>query len=308
MSSTPTRLALVSAVTVAMLTGTANAETSLDARVARLERILQNQSGSELLLQVQQLQTEMQELRGMLEKQRLDIDRLQRQQRDQYLDIDSRLGTARPGTAGLSAQTAGTVSGAPADAQQVPLPQGVIDASGGQLQAAPGDEAQPATAPADQPPAQPEAPSSTLPAPSANGIPSLPAPETLGGSERDAYTSAFALLKERKYDEAKAAFGSLLQSYPQGEYADSARYWLAETCYVQRDYATALTEFGQLVQLHPRSPKVPGALLKIGYIQFDQKAYGPARETLSRVISSYPNSTEARLARSRIDRIPQSAR
>lgn len=292
MSSIPTRLALVSAV--ALLAGTANAQTSLDARVGRLERILQNQSGSELLLQVQQLQTEMQELRGMLEKQRLDIDRLQRQQRDQYLDIDSRLGAAR--------------SGGSANPAQPPLPQGVIDASGGQLQAAPGDEAQPTSAPADQPPPQPESPTSTLPAPSASGIPSLPAPETLGGSERDAYTSAFALLKERKYDEAKAAFSGLLQSYPQGEYADSARYWLAETCYVQRDYSTALTEFGQLVQLHPRSPKVPGALLKIGYIQFDQKAYDQARETLSRVISSYPNSTEARLARSRLDRIPQSAR
>lgn len=305
MPSIPTRLALVGAVAVALLAETATAQTSLDARVARLERIQQNQTGSELLLQVQQLQTEMQELRGMLERQRLDIDRLQRQQRDQYLDIDSRLGAAmRPGASGASAQAPGGESGAPADASRPALPPGVIDASGGQLQSATGTEPS-ATAPGQT---QPQAPDSPLPAPNASGIPALPTPETIGGSERDAYTAAFALLKERKYDEAKAAFGGLLQTYPQGEYADSARYWLAETCYVQRDYTTALTEFGQLVQSHPTSPKVPGALLKIGYIQFDQKAYDQARETLSRVISSYPNSTEARLARSRLDRIPQSAR
>ena len=265
------------------------ADSELEGRVGRLERILENQSGSDMLLQLQRLQMEMQELRGMLETQRFDIDKLQRQQRDQYLDIDSRLGSAR------SASQGGQSGGAPVNGHPQPtLPEGVIDASGTDLQV-PTEGAAPI--PSTTPPPVDSGPV---------GIPSLPLPETLGGSERDGYSNAFSLLKDRKYDEAKDAFNDLLRRYPQGEFTDNARYWLGETYYVQRNYPAALAEFDRLVQLNPNSPKASGAMLKIGYIQFDQKAYDQARVSLERVVKSYPNSTEARLAKSRLERIGES--
>lgn len=272
---------LAGALLMACQPGAVAAESALEGRLGRIERILENQSGSDLLLQLQRLQMEMQELRGMLETQRFDIDRLQRQQRDQYLDIDSRLSASRPADR-LSETAAG---GEPKPA----LPEGAIDASGGGL----------SPPPTDAPAAEPATPGSAGPV----GIPALPLPETLGGSERDAYGTAFSLLKERQYDAAREAFEELLRRYPQGEFTDNGRYWLGETHYVQRNYAAALAEFDRLVQLHPKSSKVPGALLKIGYIQFDQKAYDQARATLERIVASYPNSTEARLAKSRLERL-----
>jgi tol-pal system protein YbgF len=235
-----------------------------------------------LLLQVQRLQTEMQELRGMVEQQGFEIGKLQRQQRDQFLDLDSRLNSARPAE-----------SSAPAGGAAPPtLPPGVVDASGQALGEAAGMEP-------SQAPVAPPTPSS----PGAVGIPSLPAPETLGGSERDLYSSAFELLKERKYEESKVAFNELLRRYPQGEYTDNARYWLGETYYVLRDYPAAMAEYDRLVQLNPSSPKVPGALLKIGLIQFEQRDFDQAKATLERVIGTYPESTEARLAKTRLERI-----
>jgi tol-pal system protein YbgF len=135
------------------------------------------------------------------------------------------------------------------------------------------------------------------------GIPSLPSPETTSGNERDGYRDGFELLKQRKYPEAVDAFNALLRNYPQGQYADNARYWLAETYYVQRNYPAALAEFDRLVQLNPGSPRVPGALLKIGYIQYEQEAYDQARAALGQVIAQYPDSTEARLAKSRLERM-----
>ncbi|MBV5308999.1 tol-pal system protein YbgF [Chromatium okenii] len=246
----------------------------LEGRVGRLERIFENQSGSDLLLQVQRLQAEMQELRGLVETQKLNIDKLQRQQRDQYLDIDARLGTNH------------------STAPQTPLPNSVVDASGTST-----DE------PAPAPVAAPIAPPSTGPI----GIPALPQPETQSGNERDAYATAFALLKERNYDAAKTAFTQLLQSYPQGEFTDSAQYWLGETNYVQRDYPAALEAFNQLIQNHPNSPKIANALLRIGSIQYDQKAFAQAKISLEQLISRFPNSTEARLARSRLERINDNA-
>ncbi len=258
---------------------------TLDGRIGRIERILENQSGSNLMLQMQQLQTEVQALRGMLETQKIEIEKLQRQQRDQYLDIDSRLGASRPAAPATQPDGSAIIGNA-----QPTLPPGMVDASGGGLDTPPA-------------PAQPDASGAAPDTSGPIGIPSLPAPETTGGSERDAYSAAFALLKERQYDQAKDAFNNLLQRYPQGEFTDNARYWLAETYYVQRNYPAALAEFDRLIKLTPSSPKVPGAMLKIGYIQYDQKAYDQARESLEKVISTYPKSTEARLARSRLERL-----
>jgi tol-pal system protein YbgF len=227
----------------------------------------------------------MQELRGLVETQQFELQKLHRQQRDQFMDIDSRLNGdqgAAPGQPGTADQ------GAPQ-----PIQGGPIDASGAGLQPPPGEESQaPITAP-------------TPSSPGAVGIPSLPSPETLGGNERDAYRDAFELLKQRKYPQAVEAFNDLLHRYPQGQFTDNARYWLAETYYVQRNYPAALAEFDRLVQLTPASPKVPGAMLKIGYIQYEQGAFEQARAALQQVVSKYPNSTEARLARSRLDRMRQ---
>ena len=260
--------------------GLAAADPELEGRIGRLERILENQSGSDLLLQMQRLQSEVQELRGLVEQQRFDIERLQRQQRDQFLDLDARLaGTGR-------------ASGPEGGETAVPsLQPGLVDASGTGLDAPPG-------ANPSENPVTPPVPAS----PGSVGIPSLPAPETQGASERDLYSQGFEHLKERRYQEAKTAFSDLLRRYPQSEYADNARYWLGETYYVLREYPAALAEYDRLVELNPASAKVPGALLKIGFIQYEQNAAEQARATLERVIRDYPNSTEARLARDRLER------
>lgn len=256
------------------------ADPQLEGRVARIERILENQGGSDLMLRMQQLQQEMQELRGLVETQQFELQKIQRQQRDQFLDIDARLGSTQPGgdlgdPSGMSPPGAGMG----------------LEAGGSELKPPPGEEV---TAPITAP----------TPATSgAVGIPSLPSPETTSGNERDAYRDGFELLKQRKYPEAIEAFNALLRNYPQGQYADNARYWLAETYYVQRNYPAALAEFDRLVQLNPGSPRVPGALLKIGYIQYEQEAYDQARAALGQVIAQYPDSTEARLAKSRLERM-----
>jgi tol-pal system protein YbgF len=121
--------------------------------------------------------------------------------------------------------------------------------------------------------------------------------------EKDAYRTAFDLLKQRRYDEAIRAFEGLLARYPDGEYADNARYWLGETNYVKRDYNAALTQFQRVLANYPLSPKVPSAMLKIGYIHYDQSDWQRARTTLQDVAKKYPDSTEARLAESRLDRM-----
>jgi len=251
---------------------------ALEARVERLEKTLGNQSAANLLLQVQRLQQEMQELRGLVEVQ-------------QYK---------------LNALTAGQTP--PPAAGEQPLPPPMEDTTGvdqpaGQAGAGVGGAGIPAAGPGFVPPVAKPIDSLDLRPAAPSRLPPLPSPETTAGGEREAYKSAFDLLKERRYGEAQKAFRDLLARYPQGQYADNARYWLAESSYSNRDFPSALMEFETLVSQYPQSPKIAGALLKIGYIQFEQQNWPAARAALEGVVQRYPESTEARLAKSRLDRM-----
>ncbi|MBK1644440.1 tol-pal system protein YbgF [Thiocapsa imhoffii] len=273
---------LITAALALALPAAAVADPMLEGRIARIERILDNQAGSELLLQMQQMQMEMQELRGLVELQHFEIQRLQRQQRGQFIDGDSRLGSERDDPPDARFSDGTPVD--PNDPSDLSLP-GALDLSVSD-------------------PARSARPTASGPTSSAaTGIPSLPSPETSGGSERDSYAAAFELLKDRQFEQAQEAFNDLLRRYPQGQFTDNARYWLAETYYAQRNYPAAMAEFDRLVQLNSQSPKVPGALLKIGSIQAEQEDLEQARAIFQEIINRYPRTTEARLARSRLDQL-----
>ena len=67
--------------------------TDLEARLIRIERVINNQSLIELSTQVDRLQAQSQELRGEVETFRYQADDGTDRQRQLYLDIDSRLQT-----------------------------------------------------------------------------------------------------------------------------------------------------------------------------------------------------------------------
>lgn len=177
----------------------------------------------------------------------------------------------------------------------------------------------PAQAPADtgvaDPVVLPEAPTrpgagqETVPTPSTEPQ-SEPAeaPATVTLNEQDEYLKAFELLKQGSYDESITAFQGFLQNFPDGAYADNARYWLAETHYVKKDYPTALTHFEKLIAEHPNSSKLPGALLKIGYIQYETGRYTEARLALERVRNEFSGSNVADLATQRLERMDREGR
>lgn len=218
---------------------------------------------SDLLLQVQRLQQEVQQLRGQVELQQHEISTLKRQQQEQYMDLDARL-QSRTGGAPPSANGSGTGSAIGMETIESQRPVGQ-DARTSQA-ASRADAAGPS-------------------------------------GEKEAYRYAFDLLKRREFNDAVRAFEDLLVRYPNGEYADNARYWLGETNYVKQNYAAALTQFQRVLANYPLSPKVPGSMLKIGYIHYDQNDWPRARTTLQDVAKKFPDTTEARLAESRLDRM-----
>lgn len=231
-----------------------NQQLTSEQRLERIERILQNQSMSEILLQLQQLQQDVRQLRGDLEMQRHSLDTMGKRQRELYLDLDRR----------LSDRTS-----------PVPVPAGPAVGE----------------APATPPPVVADS------APAVAHKPGDPA------KERSTYQAAFNLLKEGNYAESINAFRDFLGAYPNGEYADNAQYWLGEASYVTRDFDTAQADFNGVLERFPNSPKVAGAMLKIGYIYYEKHAWDSSREMLNRLIKEHPRTTEARLARQRLDRM-----
>ena len=79
-----------------------NLEPPLEARISKLERMLEGQALTDMLMRIQRLQQDVQTLRGELEVQANEINGIKQRQRDLYMDVDRRLeqlNTAAPAMA-----------------------------------------------------------------------------------------------------------------------------------------------------------------------------------------------------------------
>ncbi len=118
--------------------------------------------------------------------------------------------------------------------------------------------------------------------------------------EKAAYERTFALLRAGKIDESITGFETFMRTYPSGDFADNAQYWLGEAHYVNRDFAAAKEAFSAVIERYPDSAKLPDAQLKLGFTQFELNQAEAARETLQGVVRDYPGTTAARLADQRL--------
>jgi tol-pal system protein YbgF len=273
-------LAVAAALAAATFSLPADAQSgsrlSLAERVQRLEQQSQSgqggQSNLELLNRIQELQTEIQALRGLIEQQAFEIEGLKRRQREQYIDLDTRIGRIEGRAPGTSVES---------------LPEDSVPAQPGQLTM--------------------EAPELREPVDGGARPEPLDAPVTVESEgirdpadERRAYDQAFQALKDGRYAESARRFQGFLEQFPDGEFADNAQYWLGESYYVTQNYRVALDTFRQLLERFPQSSKVSDALLKIGYCHYELREWEDAERVLNQVVQRYPDTTVARLAQGRL--------
>ncbi|MCF7991799.1 MAG: tol-pal system protein YbgF [Thiohalocapsa sp.] len=287
----------------------AGIQPGVEARLERLERMLNEQSVSDLVLQLQRLQQEVQELRGLVEMQQYRMQRDGRGGMPDFsaprfddtlqpgdpasaelgpgLDATGPLGAPRPA---LSAENEGATRGEPASGVDSPRAAASEEAPDDRQSGEPGAEALPQTGLGGLGRGG-----------AGGGLLALPSPETTEGGERDAYRAAFEQLKERDYAAARSEFTDMLSRYPQGQYSDNARYWLGEIGYMTKDYASAMAQFNRLLTDYPLSPKVPSAMLKLGYVYYEQNDLEQAGNILQDLKTRFPNTTEGRLAEGRLE-------
>ncbi|HBF13110.1 MAG TPA: tol-pal system protein YbgF [Deltaproteobacteria bacterium] len=113
------------------------------------------------------------------------------------------------------------------------------------------------------------------------------------------------LVNVENYKEAQSALQSFLKNRSKSPYVLHAQYWLGETNYALRDYPIAITEFQKVVKNFPKSEKVAPALLKQGYAFFEMQSFADAKAFLNKLVTMFPQSTEAILAKQKIQKIDQ---
>jgi tol-pal system protein YbgF len=248
-------------------------------RLDSVERKLDSNSRGllNMLNRIEQMQRDIQQLRGEIELQTHALQDMQRRSREQYLDIDRRLQQFEPGNTALPVPATPPAVTPPAVTPPAVTPPAV-------------------TPPAVMAPDPLDPPPMTRPP----GAAVTTAPQA---GEQEAYDTALAVLREGRYAEAAQAFNRFLVDYPGSDYADNASYWLGETYYVTRDFDRSLATFKGLLEQYPNSSKAADSRLKMGYIFYEKKDWAAARQALNAVVSSYPGSTAARLAGDRLKKM-----
>lgn len=224
---------------------------------------LSQSAQSELVLMIQQLQAEVRQLRGEIETQQYRMQKLEREQLERYRDVDRR----------LSALILGGTTGTPVTTEptqaEVAQPQTPVE-------------------PVAQAP-EPAAAEPTQPAPVAPSTPNV--------SDAEAYASAFALVRERRFEEALAAFEGFVTNYPGSDKLANAHYWIGEVQLAQQKLEPARAAFQLVVDQFAQHAKRPDALYKLGITQDRLGDVAGRTATFEQLIASYPKSSAAGLAR-----------
>lgn len=237
-------------------------------------------AAGELLLQVQSLQQEVMELRGIVEEQAHQIQNLKQQGFDRYNDLDQRLNRLQGGAPAAAAHES-----APIDASATPV---APDSAAATSTAATG-----AAAPAPAPSAAPVA----APAPTGQM-------ETAKPEEYEAYQIAYAKLKGQDFNGAIKAFNAFLTTYPHSPLAANSYYWLgkAHLLVQPQDLNKAQVAFTKVGEF-PQSNKVPDALYELGKVYFLKGDKPRAKSILQQVIDNYgaSGSSAPQLAKQFLD-------
>lgn len=123
---------------------------------------------------------------------------------------------------------------------------------------------------------------------------SLPSVSGDDNGAQVAYDRAYALLKERKTHDAKAALKQYINDYPASTYSANAHYWMGELHLLDGELPQAEQQFKVVVDKYPAHRKVSDATFKLGKVYHLQGKNDLARAMLER--AALGSDSAARLA------------
>jgi len=240
-----------------------------------------NNDGLSLLLeQNQQLRTEVQALRALVEEQSFEIRKIQRDSLSRYTNVDERLGM-------LENEAVTTVTS-------------------------------PGTSVTDRlPPLTPPSPTrqDTSTASSANAVSensrTATATETNARfsrgtlqpailSEQQLYQMAYDSAINSNFERAVAEFDQYLSIYPDGRFVSNAHYWKGQAYLYLNQFGEARDSYEIILAQYEESPKLPDAMYGLGLAYQGLGNIAQARQLLSEIKRRFPNTGVANLADTRL--------
>ncbi|MFZ8928408.1 MAG: YbgF trimerization domain-containing protein [Pseudohongiellaceae bacterium] len=228
----------------------------------------QNDVLVKMFLQLEALQSEIQNLRGTVEEQSYQIRRMQIEQRDRYLDTDSRLTELYNEVQAHHSSQGGLVQ----------LPVGGVQT--------PSVQSSNETAINSQPnQTQPEA-AAPNPVASGAGI-----DVNIVQNEQQLYRQALnLLLEDEAYQDAINLFQQYIDVYADGRYLTNALYWQGAALELVGNYSQAIVVLLRLINEHPQDPKAPTALLRLGTVYQEMGDSAQAADNWTRISELYPDA------------------
>jgi len=226
-----------------------------------------------LFVQLQDLQAEVRELRGLLEQQSYIIEQLSQKRMDDYLDLDRRIGelsqTAISGSSVKSASVKNKPSSSNTSATKNYSTAAIKSAV----------------------PAKPSSVSATVKAAA------VPPVASSADVAKKAYRAAYQKVKDRQFDKARVSLAAFIQAHPKSHYVPNAYFWLGELYYLESDLPKSKQSFNVLIKQYPKHRKIADAKFKLGKVYHQLGDNASARSMLESVLNDHPGSTAANPAR-----------
>ncbi len=240
-----------------------------------------NNDGLSLLLeQNQQLRTEVQALRALVEEQGFEIRKMQRDSLNRYTNLDERLGALE---GGLVAETrignpaTDTISSPDSPAEAFPdNPERATSAIAGQANDG-----------------------STLAARSSTRVNrGTLQPAIL--SEQQLYQMAYDSVINSSFERSIAEFDQYLSIYPEGRFVTNTYYWKGQAYLYLNRFTEARDSYEIILEQYEESPKLPDAMYGLGLAYQGLGNIAQARQLLSEIKRRFPNTGVANLADTRL--------
>lgn len=145
-----------------------------------------------------------------------------------------------------------------------------------------------------------EAPKTVTP-PAKDMPKTTPSPVKKDLSEAELYDTAKQALDKGEFDAARDRFNEFIKRFPKSANADNAQFWIGETYYREKWYEKAIMEYQKVIESYPDGNKVAAALLKQGLSFFNLNEKANSRLILKELIKKYPTSSEAKIAKEKLD-------
>ncbi|MCV0394139.1 MAG: tol-pal system protein YbgF [Rhizobiaceae bacterium] len=125
------------------------------------------------------------------------------------------------------------------------------------------------------------------------------------GSEEEAYRNAYEFILSGDYPTAEAGFRDYLDTYPDGNRAADANFWLGEALLGQNKPRDAAEVFLAASRDYPQSSKAPDMLLKLGISLAAMNQKEIACATFQEIGQRYPDASSQ--LKERVERERQTA-